>query len=109
MKELSDAHPRNRWSHVIRVIAGLVGVVVTAGSAFALVVMLAFWSESNPFPSAFAEFAATWGLLGVAIAVCAYWLWRSFRGFGANPADLVVLPFPLTATFFYLAVQGYLS
>ena len=97
-----------RWNIPKRAVAGLAGLAVSAASWFAIVIMLAFWQESNQFPNLLAEFAGTWGLLVVAIGVSIYWVVRCVRCAEFGLSDLVLLILPATALGLYLTLQGYL-
>ncbi len=97
-----------RWIIAKRAVVGLAGVALSAASGFAIVIMLAFWQESNQFPNLLAEFAGTWGLLVVVIGVSIYWIVRCVRGAEFGLSDLVLLILPAAAFGLYLTLQGYL-
>ena len=96
------------WIYPARIVLGLAGLLISAGSWFAINVMIGFWLESNLFPNAFAEFAAGPGLTAATIMVSAWWIWRSFRGFRMTPWDSAILLPPATGIFlaFYLGALG---
>jgi len=82
--------------------------VIAVGSWFGINVMLAFWLESNLYPSAFVEFAVGPGLTATTLMIMVYWIWRSLQGVRMNPWDLSILLPPASGIFlaFYLGALG---